>query len=109
VTIQAQIIEPFIITGVFISIGHDEVHKVEFDNMYQAAEFIHMINFYKDCPSEWQFDKTFGDFDTLRKIVADKAGHDEIDRRREYPPSRKTYAEIIGEKNKPKKARWWPF
>ena len=80
-------IEPFIIPKVFCGLSYDEIHEIQFDSDYERAEFVHMLGFYPDCRSEQQFDKTFGDFEKLRKLISIKADEDGIDRRKEYSSS----------------------
>ena len=85
--IVPQMIEPFIIPKVFCGLSYDEIHEIQFDSDYERAEFVHMLGFYPDCRSEQQFDKTFGDFEKLRKLISIKADEDGIDRRKEYSSS----------------------
>jgi hypothetical protein len=74
--IQANIIEPFIITDVFIGISPTEMYKIDFDSMEKRAEFINMLEFYKDDPVENRID-----FNIMREIVNKLHREDERQRR----------------------------
>ena len=79
IIIHVNMIEPFIITGVFIGIDVTDMHEVQFDSIEQRSEFVHMLDQFPD-----QYPKSIIDLEVAKNVVLDKKTRDEDSRDFEY-------------------------
>jgi hypothetical protein len=79
IIIQVDLIEPFIITGVFVGIDVTDMHEVQFDSIEQRSEFVHMLDQFPDQPPELPID-----LEAVRNQVSEKKARDTDSRDREY-------------------------
>ena len=79
IIIHVNMIEPFIITGVFMGIDVTDMHEVQFDSIEQRSEFVHMLDQFTD-----QYPKSIIDLEVARDLVSDKKARDKDSRDREY-------------------------
>jgi hypothetical protein len=79
IIIHVNMIEPFIITGVFMGIDVTDMHEVQFDSTEQRSEFVHMLDQFPD-----QYPKSIIDLEFARNLVLDKKARDKDSRDHEY-------------------------